>query len=389
MIANRISQFLPSPTLSLNATVKKMQSEGQEIINLTAGEPDFQPPKILKEALIKAVQENHHHYTPVSGIVGLRQAIAQKYIQENDIEYTPEEIIVGTGAKQVLHNALLSLVNPNEEVIVHTPTWSTYIEQIKITQGIPVLIDLKPPFQLRAEDILPKISPKTKVLILNYPCNPTGMTIDRSELIKIAELAIKHNFWIISDEIYEKILFDQRKHTSIASLSLDIKNRTLTVSGLSKSHAITGWRLGWGCGPKQLIEAMTNLQSQTTSGASSIIQQAAISAFADTKSPIQMAQAYQERRDFLIRELSQIKDLDVFTPHGAFYLFVGISKLLNSKYPNSTAWCQGLLEKQQVAVVPGEAFLAEGYFRLSFAASISDLQKAVKRIQQFCLSINR
>lgn len=380
MLANRILNLTPSPTLSLNSKIKELQSKGEQIINLTAGEPNFDAPNILKKSVIKAVEDNFSYYTPVAGLPKLRQAIAQEYARVNKINYELEEVIVCTGAKQVIHNALLALCNPNDEVIVHTPTWSTYVEQIKLAGAKPIELQLEPPFLVTADKLASKITPQTKVIILNYPANPTGMTITKEELSKIADLAIQHKVWIISDEIYEKILFDSLEHCSIASLNEQIRALTLTVSGLSKSHAITGWRLGWGCGPKKLITAMSDLQGQTTSGACSIVQQAAISAFTDTLSTQQMARAYQERRDYLVRELTKLPQLEIIRPQGAFYLFVGIKKLLNSKYPNSNAWCEWLLEQAKVAVVPGEAFLQPGYFRLSFAASQENLEIATDRI---------
>lgn len=383
MLSTRIQNLSSSPTLSLNAKVKELQTHGQRVINLTAGEPDFDPPERLKQAVIQAVQDNYNHYTPVPGLLKLREAIAQKYQRENQIEYQPEEIIVSTGAKQVLYNALLTLVEPGDEVLTHLPTWSTYVEQIKLAGGTPVCIELKVPFKLTAETIAKKITKKTQALIINYPGNPTGAVIEPEELERIAELVVKRNLWVISDEIYEKILFDGGRHTSIASLGEEIKQRTLTVSGLSKSHAITGWRLGWGAGPKELIEGITKLQGQTTSGASSIVQQAAISAFAKSEEVNRMVREFESRRNYLVNELSQIKRLKITQPEGSFYLFVGVQELLNEKYPTSLDWCEGLLDTEQIAVVPGEAFLAPGYFRLSFAASLENLEKAVEGLRRF------
>jgi aspartate aminotransferase len=385
MLSLRIQELSPSPTLSLNAKVKELQSQGRPVLNLTAGEPDFEPPETLKQAAIQAIWAKCHHYTPVPGLLQLRAAVADKYRRNNEIDYQTDEIIVSTGAKQVLHNALLALVEPGDEVLIHTPTWSTYVEQIKLAGGQVKTVALEPPFQLTAEQVQAQITERTKVLILNYPGNPTGAVIELEELQKIADLVVKHDLWLISDEIYEKILFEGRQHTSIASLGKEVKQRTLTVGGLSKSHAVTGWRLGWGAGPKELIDGMANLQGQTTSGASSIVQQAAISALEEKDSITHMVQSFQERRDFLVSELSQIEGLEITEPEGAFYLFVGIQKLLNEKYPTSLDWCEGLLEHQQIAVVPGEAFLAPGYFRLSFAADMDSLEKAGVGFRQFIL----
>ncbi len=383
MLANRISQLTPSPTLSLNSKIKELQNQGLTIINLTAGEPDFDPPIALKKGLIAAVNQNCHYYTPVAGILELRQAIANWYQTNYQLNYQAQNVIISTGAKQVLYNALASLINPGDEVIVYTPIWSTYIEQIKLAQGIPVIVNLKPPFQLTASHLEPKITNKTKAIILNYPHNPTGQLIALKELQNIIELAKQHKFWLISDEIYQTIVFDNQQHQCLPAIDPAIQNHCLVVSGLSKSHAITGWRLGWGCGPKELIQAMTDLQGQITSGTSSVIQQAALSAFQDLETPKQMASIYQVRRDQIHSELVSIPGLKSIKPQGAFYFFVDIRDLLNNTYPTSASWCQALLEKQQVAVVPGEAFLAPGYFRLSFAAALPELILAVQKIRAF------
>ena len=383
MLANRISQLTPSPTLSLNSKIKELQNQGLAIINLTAGEPDFDPPTALKEGLITAANQNCHHYTPVAGILELRQAIANWYQTNYQLNYQAHNVIVSTGAKQVLYNALASLINPGDEVIVYAPVWSTYIEQIKLVQGIPVIVNLEPPFQLSASHLEPKITTKTKAIILNYPHNPTGQLIAPNELQNIIDLAKQHKFWLISDEIYQTIVFDNQQHQCLPVIDPTIQNHCLIVSGLSKSHAITGWRLGWGCGPKELIQAMTDLQGQITSGASSVIQQAALSAFSDLETPKQMASIYQARRDQIYSELASIPGLKPIKPQGSFYFFVDIRDLLNNTYPTSASWCQALLEKQQVAVVPGEAFLAPGYFRLSFAAALPELLLAVQKIKAF------
>jgi aspartate aminotransferase len=245
------------------------------------------------------------------------------------------------------------------------------------------LIALEPPFQLTAKLVEAQLTERTKALILNYPGNPTGAVIQSDELQRIARLALECNLWLISDEIYEKILFDDRRHVSVASLGKEIRDRTLTVSGLSKSHAVTGWRLGWGAGPKELIEGMTKIQGQTTSGASSIVQQAAISAFSKSGEIERIVGEFENRRNYLVNELSRVDGLEINKPAGAFYLFVGIQKLLNKRYPTSQAWSEGLLADQQVAVVPGEAFLAPGYVRLSFAASQPNLENAVDAIKGF------
>jgi len=384
MLSQRLQLLAPSPTLSLDSKVKTMQAQGISIVNLGLGEPDFPTPNTAKQGAINALENNFTHYTAVPGIVELRQAIASKLAKENHISYTPEEIVVGVGTKQLLYHSFQVLCNPGDEVLVPTPTWSTYIEQIKLSGAIPVIIPLKTPFKLRAVDIQKYFTPKTKAIILNSPSNPTGATIDLIELQKIAELAVKHNFWVISDEIYEKIIYDG-KHTSIASLNPQIKNRTITINGFSKAYAMTGWRIGYAAGPKEIIAGFTALQGQTTSNTSSISQHAALAALQGSQSTVKkMCRQFAQRRKLVLAELAKCASLEVLNPEGAFYVFISIKKLLNKNYPTSTAWCQALLEEAHVAVVPGEAFEAPGFFRLSFAASPAQLKIGLASIKKFC-----
>lgn len=382
-LAKRIKQLAPSPTLALDAKVKELQAKGTSIINLTVGEPDFDTPINIKKAGINAIEQGFTHYTSSNGIVELREAIGEKLKRENNISFSSKEIIVSVGTKHLLYLSFLALCDENDEVLIPTPTWLTYVEQVKLAQAKPVYIPLNPPFALTANNVKKRLTKKTKVLILNSPANPTGAVIDPAELEKIAELAIKHNFSIVSDEIYEKIIY-AGKHVSIASLNKKIKEKTITINGFSKSYAMTGWRIGFAAAPQMIIDAMVALQSQITSNTSSISQKAAVAALkGNQQSVIDMTDHFQKRRNLLIKAFDGIDKISVIVPHGAFYLFVSIEQLLNKNFKTSEIWCEKLLEEKKVAVVPGEAFLAQGFFRLSFAASEKNLIEGAKRIKEF------
>lgn len=385
MLSHRIQNLEPSPTLSLDAKVKQLQKQGEKIINLGLGEPDFDTPESIGAAGIKAIKDGFTHYTPAAGIPELRAAIATHLKKLNKINYKPEEIIVGVGSKALLYNLFQVLCNEGDEVLVATPTWSTYLEQIKLAGAVPVEIPLEPPFKLIAENIEEKITPRTKIILLNSPGNPTGAMIDFDELKKIGDLAVEKNVFIISDEIYDRILYTNTKFVSIASLGEEIKKHVITVNGFSKSYAMTGWRIGFAAGPKEIIDGLIALQGQVTSNTSSIAQKAAITALEGDQAPVEMMRdEFAKRRDFLIKEIGTISNLIFTPPEGAFYFFVGVLDLLDAdRCPTSAAWCAGLLEQQKIAVVPGEAFHAPGYFRLSFAASMDDLKKGVEGIKKF------
>lgn len=384
MLSTRIKQLNPSPTVSLDGKVKELQSSGVQVINLGLGEPDFPTPTIIGEAGIEAIKNGFTHYTAVSGIPELRNAVATQLHLENGLKYPTDEIIIGAGTKAILYNIFQALCNPGDEILLATPTWSTYLEQIKLAGGMPVQILLAPPFKLTAVELEKNISKKTKIILLNSPCNPTGAIIDREELEKIARLAVKHKLFVVSDEIYDKLRYTKAPYISIASLGEEIKKRTIIVNGFSKTFAMTGWRIGFAAGPKEIISALASLQGQITSCPSSISQKAALAAIKEGKEPaLSMLSEFAARREFLIREFGKNKKLFFTAPEGAFYFFVSVKKLLSEKYPTSTAWCEGLLEKEKIAVVPGEAFEAPGYFRLSFAASLADLQKGVEGIVRF------
>jgi len=382
-LAKRIKTLLPSQAMVLDTKAKALKNKGISIVNLTAGEPDFNTPQPIINSAIQALNSGFTKYTSPQGIEELRKEIADKFSKENNIIYDPSQIIIGAGSKQLLYTAFQVMCDKNDEVIIPIPAYNTFVEQTKLAGGKPRLIKLNPPFKLKAEDVIKHVNKKTKIIVLNSPSNPTGAIIDKSELKKIADLAVKNNLWVISDEIYEKLVYSG-EHISIASLNEKIKEKTLTVCGVSKTYAMTGWRLGYAAGPKNLIEIMTLLQGQMISSVNSISQMAALTAIkSDQKEIENMQKEFNKRRDFLVKEFKKIPELSFTAPEGAFYLFVSIKKLLGKKYKTSTDWRAALLEKEKIATVPGEAFYYPGFFRLSFAASMEDLQKAVTGIKNF------
>lgn len=380
--ASRIDTLAPSPTLALDAKVKALLQQKKNIINLGIGEPNFDTPTHVKKAAVLALKKNITHYTETAGILSLRHAIVEKLRKDNNIAYTPSEIIVGSGSKQILYEALQVLCDFGDEVIIPIPTWSTYVEQVKLAGGKPVLVTLKPPFKLTAADVEKKLTKKTKILMLNSPTNPTGAIIDLTELEKIAHLAIKHTIWVIADEIYEKIIYGT-KTKSLAALNNKIKDQTITINGVSKAYAMTGWRIGYAAGPIDVIKAMTTLQGQLTSNASSIAQMAAAQALTGNQKPVEkMRKEFEKRRHLVIKGLTKA-GLTFTKPEGAFYFFVSVENLLHKHMKTSEDFCNKLLEEENVALVPGEAFLYPKYFRLSFAASMHDLTTSMKRIARF------
>ncbi|MBI3384659.1 pyridoxal phosphate-dependent aminotransferase [Candidatus Gottesmanbacteria bacterium] len=383
MLTKRILRLQPSATFAIDGKVKSLQAAGISVVNLTLGEPDFVTPKHIRKAAIRAITDGFTHYAPIAGIFELKEAVAKKLLVENGISYQPSEIVIGVGTKQLLYSAFQSLCQKGDEVIVAMPTWNTYIEQIKLAEAAPVCIPLLPPFKLTANMIEKHCNSKTKVILLNSPANPTGAVIEKKELEKIAQLAIERQIFVLSDEIYEKLIYE-RKHVSIASLGEKIKDLTLTINGFSKSYAMTGWRVGYAAGPKPIVEAMIALAGQTTSGTCSISQKAALHALSGSKKTVEkMVGEFKKRRNYIYTALRQIQGIVPYKTEGAFYAFCSIEKLLNQKYKTSQTWCEALLEKGKVAVIPGEAFYAPGFIPISFAKPISDLRKGVGRIKKF------
>jgi aspartate aminotransferase len=391
-LSERINSLSESATLEMTRRSRQLKEEGKDVINLSIGEPDFNTPECIKDAAIEAIHQNKTHYPPVSGYKELRQAIADKFKNENHLDYAAEQIVVSTGAKQSIANVLLCLVNPGDEVLVPSPFWVSYPEMIKMAGGIPVYINasIKNDFKVTAAQVKEKMTSKSKVFLFSSPCNPTGSVYSKNELKALAEvLSAKDDLYVISDEIYEHINF-VGKHESIAQFDF-IKERVATINGVSKSFAMTGWRIGYVGAPVQLAKACDKLQGQFTSGAASISQMAALKAMqtntAVMPEMIEMKQAFNERRDYLLKKLQEIPGIITNVPEGAFYIFPDVTYYYG-KTDGTTVirdgndLCLYLLDKVHVALVPGEAFGDPDCIRISYAASIADLDKAAERIKQ-------
>lgn len=388
MLSERAKNIKPSPTLAIDAKAKAMKASGVDVVNFGVGEPDFDTPDNIKEAAIKAIRDGFTKYTPVGGIDALKDAIIEKFRKDNGLEYAREEIIVSCGAKHSLYNIAQALYGPGDEVIIPSPYWVSYPDQVILNDARPVIVKTyeSDVFMLKPEALEARITKKTKAIILNSPSNPTGLTYDRKALERIAEVVLRHNLYVISDEIYEKLVYDGAEHVSIASLGSEIKKRTIVVNGLSKSHAMTGWRVGFTAGPQEIIKAMTNIQSQSTSNPNSIAQKAAIEALTGPQDFVQaMRSEFDRRRRFLVSELNAIPEVSCITPNGAFYAFPNISGLFGKvdgkPVFSSSDLALFLLEDANVALVPGDAFGDDNCIRLSYATSMENLKKGVERIR--------
>jgi len=388
-LSKRAGTIKPSPTLTIDAKAKALRASGEDIISFGVGEPDFDTPENIKNAAIKALKDGFTKYTPVGGIDELKTAIIEKFKRDNSLTYEKDEIIVSCGAKHSLYNIAQALFNPGDEVIIPAPFWVSYPDQVILNDATPVIVmtDEKNSFKLTPELLKANLSKKTKALILNTPSNPTGATYDRKTLEAIADLAIKYDFYIISDEIYEKLTYDGFQHISIASLNDEIKQRTIVVNGLSKSYAMTGWRIGFSAGPKEIITAMTNIQSQSTSNPTSIAQKAAVEALIGLQDFIpKMISEFDRRRKYMIERLNKIKGLSCVPPLGAFYIFPNVSSYYGKKFNNTTInssidLANYLLEEAKVAVVPGVAFGDDRHIRLSYATSMENIKEGLDRIE--------
>lgn len=380
-----------SLTLAIDAKAKKMKAEGMDVIGFGAGEPDFETPQFIIEAAKEALDKGYTRYTPASGMMELKEAICEKLQNDNNLKYTPSEIIVSNGAKHSLYNIFQAILNPGDEVIIPTPYWVTYPELVKMGGGTPIFLDTKEEngFKIDITELEQAVTEKTKALIINSPGNPSGCVYSRKELEAIADLAVKKEFFVISDEIYEKLVYDGNEHISIASLNSEIKNITLVVNGMSKAYAMTGWRIGYTAGNEEVIKVMSNIQSHATSNPNSIAQYASIAALRGPQDIIyQMVSEFEKRRKYMIDRIRQIEGLSCNEPKGAFYLMLNIGNALGRKYRNHTItgsmdFAEQLLDAYKVAVVPGLAFGADKYVRLSYATSIENIEKGLDRIESF------
>lgn len=394
-LSKKAKSLSPSMTLSISAKAKSMIKNGVDLINFTAGEPDFNTPEYIVKAAIEALNEGKTRYTETSGILPLREAICQKFRDFNNIDYSPENIVVSTGGKQALINALLSIINPEDEVIIPSPFWLSYPEMVKIAGGRSILLETKSEndFKLTIDQLDSCLSDKTKCLILNNPSNPTGTAYDKDELIEIANWAIKNDIIIISDEIYERLNYDM-EHISIASLGDKIKDLTITISGFSKSYAMTGWRLGYSAANVEITKLMTKLQSHMTSNASSVTQYAGLAALTKEENEIEnMIKSFKNRRNLVKNEIDNIEDLNMIYPKGAFYAFIDISKLKGRKYKDKTiedsmGIANILLNDFKVALLPGIVFGTDDYLRISYATDEESILKGMDRIKSFVNILN-
>ena len=393
IVSNNLKRIKPSPTIAVTTKAREMRAAGKDVIGLGAGEPDFDTPDNIKEAAIEAIKKGDTKYTAVDGTPDLKKAIVEKFKRENDLSFTTDQITVGTGGKQVLYNTFMATLNKGDEVIIPAPYWVSYPDMVLLAGGTPRIVkcDEKDGFKLSAKKLEKAISKKTKWLILNSPSNPTGAAYSKKEIEELGKVLLKtKKVFILSDDIYEHIRYGNYNFYTIAQIS-KLKERTLTMNGVSKSYAMTGWRIGYAAGPKEIITAIRKIQSQSTSNPSSISQAAAVEALNGQQNFIKdRAEAFRERRDFVVESLNNIKGLNCLTPNGAFYVFPSCKGLLNkkTKLKTDTEFVQKLLEKSMVAVVQGSAFGLNGYFRISYATSTENLKKALSRIKEFCESLN-
>lgn len=394
-LSRKAENISPSITLEITAKAKALKNEGIDVVSFGAGEPDFNTPQNIINAAIKAMEEGKTKYTPAGGILELKQVICDKFKKDNNLEYKPNQITISTGAKQCLANVFMAILNPEDEVLIPVPYWVSYPELVKLADGVPVFVEnLKENnYKYTIEDLEKSVTNKTKAILLNSPNNPTGTIYNEEELKEIAEFAKKHNLFIVSDEIYEKLIYDNEKHISIASLSDDAYNRTIVINGVSKTYAMTGWRLGYVAADEKITKLMTSIQSHMTSNVNSIAQYATIEALKGPKEELdKMIREFENRRNFMLDKLSKINELSILRPNGAFYIMVNIEKYLNTTFKgnvinNSVEFSKMLLEEEKVAVIPGSGFGLDNYIRLSYATSMEIIEKGIDRLSIFLSKI--
>ena len=390
-LSERTLSISPSVTLAVDARAKQLRAEGLDVIGFSAGEPDFCTPEYINDAGKFAIDAGITRYTPVAGTLDLRQKICDKFIHDNGVEYTPAEVIVSSGAKQSLFTALSAIINPGDEVLVPSPCWLSYPEMIRMAGGTPVLVHGREEnnFVVTAEMMRPFVTEHTKALIINSPNNPNGCVWSRDELKAIADLAVECGFYVISDEIYEKLIYDDEKHYCMSSFGSEIKKQCIVINGVSKTYAMTGWRIGYAAGPKNIIKAMTSFQSHASSNANSIAQYAAATALScGDKYILSMIDEYNARRRLMYRLVNEIDGLSCKLPKGAFYIMASLREILGRSYKGkkitgSTSFAETLLDEKRVAVVPALAFGDDNYVRLSYATSRQNIVEGMARIKEF------
>lgn len=390
MISKKALGISPSPTLAIDSKFKQMKANGEDVVGFGAGEPDFDTPQHIKDAAIAAINSGFTKYTPAAGMLPLREAVAAKFKVDNGLDYTAANIVVSNGAKHSLVNAFMAICNPGDEIIVPSPFWVSYPEMIKIADGVPVILKTKEEndFKATAAEFEAMLTPKTKAIVLNSPSNPTGMVYTKSELEAIAEFAVKNNLYVISDEIYEKLIYEG-EHISIASLGEKIKDLTIVINGVSKTYAMTGWRIGYAAANAEIAKAMANIQSHAASNPNSIAQAATIAALGGGESEVdRMRRHFMRRRDFMVEEINKIKGVYCKKPQGAFYIMMNISDIIGTTLygkviENADDFAELFLNKARVAVVPGTGFGADNYVRWSYATSMENIVEGLNRLRKF------
>lgn len=386
-LAKRVMALTPSSTLAITAKAKELKEQGEDVIGLGAGEPDFNTPKHIIDAAYQSMMEGKTKYTPSAGLPLLKTAIIEKFKRDQGINYEPAEIIVGNGAKHVLYTLFQAILDEGDEVIIPTPYWVSYPEQVKLAGGVPVYIDGKESngFKITSEQLRGAITEKTKAVIINSPSNPTGMLYDEAELREIGNVCLEKNILIVSDEIYEKLIYGGKTHVSVAQLSPELKEQTIVINGVSKSHSMTGWRIGYAAGNKKIVKAMTNLASHSTSNPTTTAQYGAIAAYNGPQEPVEeMRQAFEKRLEIIYDKLISIPGFTCVKPQGAFYLYPNVKEAAKSAgFDTVDEFAQALLSEAKVAVIPGSGFGTPDNIRLSYATSLELLEEAVKRIHQF------
>ena len=397
IISDSLKKIKPSPTIAVTQKARELKAAGKDVIGLGAGEPDFDTPENIKQAAIKAINDGDTKYTAVDGTPALKKAIVKKFKKENNLDYTTDQITVGAGGKHVIYNAMMATLNEGDEVIIPAPYWVSYPDIVLLAGGKPVVMecDEKQGFKINPSDLEKFITLKTKWIILNSPSNPTGACYSENDIKEIAKILENHpHVYILSDDIYEHVTYEGFKFFTIAQID-SLKERVLTMNGVSKAYSMTGWRIGYAAGPKEIIKAIAKIQSQSTTNPSSISQAASVEALSGTQDFIKKrADSFQERRDFVVKALNDIDGIDCLNPDGAFYVFPSCKGLMGKKDTNGkeiksdTDFVQSLLENSGIAVVQGSAFGLEGFFRISYATSMENLKKALEKISSFCKSLS-
>lgn len=390
MLAKRVKKIKPSPTLALSARAKELKAKGINVISFSAGEPDFDTPANIKNAAIKAIEAGFTKYQPVSGTPELKKAIIEKLKRDNNLEYKPSEIVVSCGAKHSIYNVIQAVINPGDEVIIPSPYWVSYPDMVLLAGGKPVVVKGKEEngFKVTPKDVAKKITSKTRMFILNSPSNPTGAVYTKEELEELGKLFAKKKILVLSDEIYEKLVYDGTKHYSIVALVPELRSHSVIVNGVSKAYSMTGWRIGYAAGPEEIMKACENIQSQSTSNPTSISMAAAVEALNGPQDEVEKMRAeFERRRNIIVDGLNKIKGISCLKPQGAFYVFPNVKELIGKtikgrKVKNSMDLSQIFLEEIHVAGVPGKEFGAEGYMRFSYATSAEQIEEGLRRIRE-------